>query len=133
MVVLQWWTSEPIWTTAERAGLRTAQFLWARCDVPVNGITTQFCERFEKIPGKDIFEKNIKRALQKFDEGFQFVQVWYNRVMINGYIYLFPFFQIFMQRRYLLSLVRNSNCNDSVITFFFQSKRKIQYLEVSLS
>lgn len=73
--MLQWWTSEPIWTTAERAGLRTAQFLWARCDVPVNGITTQFCERFEKIPGKAIFEKNIKRALQKFDEGFQFVQV----------------------------------------------------------
>lgn len=72
----KWWTSEPIWTTAERAGLRTAQFLWARCDVPVNGITTQFCERFEKIPGKAIFEKNIKRALQKFDEGFQFVQVY---------------------------------------------------------
>lgn len=72
----KWWTSEPIWTTAERSGLRTAQFLWARCDVPVNGIKTQFCERFEKIPGKEIFERNIKRALQKFDEGFQFVQVY---------------------------------------------------------
>ncbi|XP_053652061.2 glycerophosphocholine cholinephosphodiesterase ENPP6 [Cherax quadricarinatus] len=72
----KWWTSEPIWTTAEKAGLRTAQFLWSRCDVPFDGILTHFCEPFVKIPGKEIFRKNIQRALEKFDEGFDFVQVY---------------------------------------------------------
>lgn len=72
----KWWTSEPIWTTAEKAGLRTAQFLWSRCDVPMDGVITEFCEPFVKIPGKEIFETNIQRALEKFDEGFDFVQVY---------------------------------------------------------
>lgn len=72
----KWWTSEPIWTTAEKAGLRTAQYLWARCDVAIQGVLTHFCEPFTKIPGKEIFLKNIKEALNKFDEGFDFVQVY---------------------------------------------------------
>ncbi|XP_071537942.1 glycerophosphocholine cholinephosphodiesterase ENPP6-like [Panulirus ornatus] len=72
----KWWTSEPIWTTAEKAGLRTAQYLWARCDVPIQGIVTEYCEHFVKIPGKAIFEENIMKALDKFDEGFDFVQVY---------------------------------------------------------
>lgn len=83
----KWWTSEPIWTTAEKAGLRTAQFLWARCDVPIDGVTTHFCEHFVKIPGTEIFETNIQRALQKFDEGFEFVQVYTEDTDHNGHNY----------------------------------------------
>ncbi|XP_076040855.1 glycerophosphocholine cholinephosphodiesterase ENPP6-like [Oratosquilla oratoria] len=72
----KWWTSEPVWTTATRAGLDTALLLWARCDVPFDGITPKYCEKFVKSPGSHIFRKNIDKALQFFKEGFDFVQVY---------------------------------------------------------
>lgn len=83
----KWWTAEPIWTTAEKSGLRTAQFLWSRCDVPIDGVTTDFCEHFVKIPGKEIFETNIQRALQKFDDGYDFVQVYTEHTDNTGHKY----------------------------------------------
>ena len=34
-----WWlNSEPLWTTAQRHGLRVATILWSRSDVPVHGL-----------------------------------------------------------------------------------------------
>ncbi|KAK4321652.1 hypothetical protein Pmani_007546 [Petrolisthes manimaculis] len=73
----KWWSAhEPVWTTAEKAGLKTAQYLWSRCDVPFDGVTTHFCEHFVKITGKDIFMQNIGRGLEKLSEGYDLVQVY---------------------------------------------------------
>ncbi|KAK7063292.1 Ectonucleotide pyrophosphatase/phosphodiesterase member 6 [Halocaridina rubra] len=83
----KWWTSEPIWTTAEKAGLKTAQYLWARCDVPIDGVRTDYCEHFIKIPGKDIFLENIMNALEKFDQGYDFVQVYTEHTDHTGHNY----------------------------------------------
>ncbi|XP_068244371.1 glycerophosphocholine cholinephosphodiesterase ENPP6-like [Palaemon carinicauda] len=84
----KWWTSEPIWITAEKAGIKTAQYLWARCDVPFDGVTTSSCEYFRKIPGKDIFFTNIMSALDKFQyEDYDFVQVYTEHADNTGHNY----------------------------------------------
>ncbi|KAK3852388.1 hypothetical protein Pcinc_041023 [Petrolisthes cinctipes] len=83
----KWWTAEPLWTTAEKAGLKTAQYLWSRCDVPFDGVTTHFCEYFVKIPGKDIFMQNIGRGLNKLSEGYDLVQVYTEHADNTGHTY----------------------------------------------
>ncbi|XP_068244131.1 glycerophosphocholine cholinephosphodiesterase ENPP6-like [Palaemon carinicauda] len=76
----KWWTSEPIWTTAERAGLKTAQYLVSRCDVSYDNILTHHCEPYTRDPRRDIFLKNAMKALEKFDQGYNFVQVFTSRI-----------------------------------------------------
>lgn len=83
----KWWTAEPIWTTAEKAGMKTAQYLWSRCDVPFDGVQTHFCQHFQKLPGKDIFHDNIMNALEKFDTGYDFVQVYTEDIDNAGHNY----------------------------------------------
>uniref|UniRef100_A0A2P2HZS3 Ectonucleotide pyrophosphatase/phosphodiesterase family member 6 n=1 Tax=Hirondellea gigas TaxID=1518452 RepID=A0A2P2HZS3_9CRUS len=82
----KWWTAEPIWATAKKAGLRTALFLWSRCDVKFDGEVPDFCLKFEKIPGPEIFRENIDKALDKFDEGFDFVQVYTEHLDGTGHM-----------------------------------------------
>ncbi|XP_066968320.1 glycerophosphocholine cholinephosphodiesterase ENPP6-like [Macrobrachium rosenbergii] len=84
----KWWTSEPIWTTAEKAGLKTAQYVWARCDVPIDGVTTSSCTHFTKIPGRDIFFENIMNALDKLQsDDYDFVQVYTEHADNTGHMY----------------------------------------------
>ncbi|KAF2364037.1 Type I phosphodiesterase/nucleotide pyrophosphatase/phosphate transferase [Trinorchestia longiramus] len=72
----KWWVSEPIWTTATKAGYRAALYLWARCDVEYDGVLPEYCEKFQKITGPEIFRTNIEKAIAKFKEGFDLVQVY---------------------------------------------------------
>lgn len=72
----KWWTEEPLWTTATKAGLRAALYLWSRCDIPYDNVVPDTCEKFVKIPGADIFRTNVDKALEKFKAGYDLVQVY---------------------------------------------------------
>ncbi|XP_064115702.1 glycerophosphocholine cholinephosphodiesterase ENPP6-like [Macrobrachium nipponense] len=73
----KWWTSEPIWITAEKAGLKTAQIKWTRCEVPYDGKTTHYCETYKDEEARlDNFLKSSMTALKKLEEGYDFVQVY---------------------------------------------------------
>ncbi|XP_066968259.1 glycerophosphocholine cholinephosphodiesterase ENPP6-like isoform X2 [Macrobrachium rosenbergii] len=73
----KWWTSEPIWITAEKAGLKTAQIKWMRCEVPFDGKTTHYCETYKDEEARlDNFLKSSMTALKKLEEGYDFVQVY---------------------------------------------------------
>ncbi|XP_068244128.1 glycerophosphocholine cholinephosphodiesterase ENPP6-like [Palaemon carinicauda] len=73
----KWWTSEPIWITAEKAGLKTAQIKWSRCEVPVANRTTHYCETYkDEEVHLDNFLKSIMKALKMLQEGYEFVQVY---------------------------------------------------------
>ncbi|XP_066968262.1 glycerophosphocholine cholinephosphodiesterase ENPP6-like [Macrobrachium rosenbergii] len=83
----KWWTSEPIWTTAERAGLKTAQYLISRCDISYDNILTHHCEPYTRDAKKDVFLRNAMKALEKFDQGYNLVQVFTSRIDDVGHAY----------------------------------------------
>ena len=74
-IILQWWKAEPLWITAKKANLTVAGYLWSRCDLPFDGVIVEDCEKFEKIPGKEIFQTNIEKALTRFQDGYDLVMV----------------------------------------------------------
>ncbi|KAB7502615.1 Ectonucleotide pyrophosphatase/phosphodiesterase family member 6 [Armadillidium nasatum] len=71
----KWWNAEPIWTTATKAGIRTANILWSRCDVPFDDITIDYCEPFVSIRGPEVFTNNVRKAISKLQEGYDFILV----------------------------------------------------------
>lgn len=42
-----WWGGEPIWVTAERAGLRTAAFFWPGSEAPIRGVWPTWWREFD--------------------------------------------------------------------------------------
>jgi len=44
----RWWQGEPIWVTAERAGLKTAPYYWPGSEAPIEGIRPSYWEKFDK-------------------------------------------------------------------------------------
>lgn len=81
----KWWTAEPVWTTATKAGLKAALYLWSRCDVPFDDVVPAVCEKFVKIPGHEIFRTNIDNALDRFEEGYDLVQVYTEHLDNTGH------------------------------------------------
>ncbi|KAB7504241.1 Ectonucleotide pyrophosphatase/phosphodiesterase family member 6 [Armadillidium nasatum] len=72
----KWWNAEPIWTTATKAGIRTANILWSRCDVPFDDITIDYCEPFVSIRGPEVFTNNVRKAISKLQEGYDFILLY---------------------------------------------------------
>jgi len=106
----KWWNSEPLWISATKAGLKAALYLWSRCDVPYDNFLPDTCQKFTKIPGADIFRTNIDKALDKFEKGYDLVQVCmlcrYGRMVYwNGcYSYVnFNFLKILFEVDHLIT------------------------------
>ncbi|XP_076030094.1 glycerophosphocholine cholinephosphodiesterase ENPP6-like [Oratosquilla oratoria] len=72
----KWYTAEPIWTTATRSGRRTALYFWARCDVTINGVHPEVCMPFLPLTDAIFFRHNLDKAVDRLEEGFDFVQVY---------------------------------------------------------
>ncbi|KAL7643381.1 UNVERIFIED_CONTAM: hypothetical protein RMT77_006673 [Armadillidium vulgare] len=72
----KWWNAEPIWTTATKAGIRTANILWSRCDVPFDDVTIDYCEPFVSIKGPEVFTNNVRKAISKLQEGYDFILLY---------------------------------------------------------
>jgi predicted AlkP superfamily pyrophosphatase or phosphodiesterase len=59
-----WWDGEPIWVTAERAGLPTAPHFWPGSEAPIRGIRPRYWEAYnESTPGA----ARVNRVLQWLD------------------------------------------------------------------
>ncbi|CAL4159919.1 unnamed protein product, partial [Meganyctiphanes norvegica] len=71
----KWWTAEPIWTTSTKNGLRTALYLWSRCDLPFEGVVPELCTPYTHIRGKEIFTKNLMDAINKLEDGYDFAMI----------------------------------------------------------
>uniref|UniRef100_A0A2P2HXN9 Ectonucleotide pyrophosphatase/phosphodiesterase family member 6 n=1 Tax=Hirondellea gigas TaxID=1518452 RepID=A0A2P2HXN9_9CRUS len=83
----KWWTAEPIWTTATKAGLRVAAYLWSRCDIVYDHVLPEYCEKFIKKTGLDSFRTNVDKALDNFEDGFDFVLVYTAHMDTMGHHY----------------------------------------------
>ncbi|CAL4125293.1 unnamed protein product, partial [Meganyctiphanes norvegica] len=81
----KWWSAEPIWTTATKKGIRTASIYWSRCDIEYDGILPEYCHPWVKASGADIFHQHLNTALEKFEEGFEFVLVYTEHVDNKGH------------------------------------------------
>jgi len=81
----QWWSAEPIWTTATKKGIRTASIYWSRCDIEYDGVLPEYCHPWVKASGADIFNQHLTNALQKFEDGFEFVLVYTEHVDNKGH------------------------------------------------
>ncbi len=59
-----WWGGEPIWVTAEGAGIRTAPLFWPGSEAPIDGIRPRYTEPYdESLPGG----ARVERALGWLD------------------------------------------------------------------
>ncbi len=59
-----WWDGEPIWVTAERAGLPTAPLFWPGSEAPIRGIRPRYWEAYnEGTPGA----ARVDRVLEWLD------------------------------------------------------------------
>lgn len=48
-----WWDGEPIWITAEKQGVRAANFFWVGSESPHDGLQSSFWKRYDvSIPGE---------------------------------------------------------------------------------
>ncbi|KAG0713341.1 Ectonucleotide pyrophosphatase/phosphodiesterase family member 6 [Chionoecetes opilio] len=70
--------SEPPWTNPGERDSYAGQFLWSRCDVPIDGVTTSFCEHFVYTEHTDFTGHNfgpdseeVRQAMRDLDECFQ--------------------------------------------------------------
>ena len=72
----KWWKNiEPIWITSTKAGIKTAVICLSRCDIPYDGILPDYCEKFHQVTGPNIFGTNSQKAVDKLEEGYDFVLV----------------------------------------------------------
>jgi predicted AlkP superfamily pyrophosphatase or phosphodiesterase len=56
-----WWGGEPIWVTAERAGLATATLFWPGSEAPVQGARPRYWEPYnESLPGAARVERVLR-------------------------------------------------------------------------
>jgi predicted AlkP superfamily pyrophosphatase or phosphodiesterase len=56
-----WWGGEPIWVTAERAGLATATLFWPGSEAPLQGVRPRYWEPYnESLPGAARVERVLR-------------------------------------------------------------------------
>ncbi|XP_054157985.1 glycerophosphocholine cholinephosphodiesterase ENPP6-like [Oppia nitens] len=60
---IHWWNqSLPIWTTAEKNNVSTAMYLWDGCQVPIDGITPNYCLKYHSVSDNMEVANNETRA-----------------------------------------------------------------------
>lgn len=60
----KWWKAEPIWNTAEKAGLRSAIHMWPGSEALIGGITPAFLDKYNET---EVLSRKVDRILQLLD------------------------------------------------------------------
>ncbi|KAI9775195.1 MAG: hypothetical protein M1839_001383 [Geoglossum umbratile] len=60
----KWWSGEPLWVTAEKAGARTAIHMWPGSEAHIGGIEPTFVDKYN---GSEILSKKVDRILGLVD------------------------------------------------------------------
>lgn len=83
-----WWGGDPIWNTAQRAGLIAATMFWVGSEAPVGGMRPRYWREFdERVPG----EKRVEQVLAWLDlpapERPTFITLYFDLVDTMGHWY----------------------------------------------
>lgn len=60
----KWWTAEPIWTTAEKQGIRTAIHMWPGSEAHIGNMDPTF---YDKYNGSEILSRKVDRVMEFLD------------------------------------------------------------------
>ena len=60
----KWWTAEPVWNTAEKAGIRSAIHMWPGSEALIGGIVPTFLDKFNAT---EVLSRKVDRILQLLD------------------------------------------------------------------
>ncbi|KAH8692054.1 nucleotide pyrophosphatase family protein [Talaromyces proteolyticus] len=63
-VEAKWWTAEPLWTTAEKRGVRTAIHMWPGSEAHIGEIDPTF---YDKFNGSELLSHKVKRVMEFLD------------------------------------------------------------------
>jgi predicted AlkP superfamily pyrophosphatase or phosphodiesterase len=83
-----WWGGDPIWNTAQRAGLIAATMFWVGSEAPVGGMRPKYWREFdERVPG----EKRVEQVIAWLDLPASlrpaFVTLYFDQVDRMGHWY----------------------------------------------
>ncbi|XP_046449994.1 glycerophosphocholine cholinephosphodiesterase ENPP6-like [Daphnia pulex] len=83
----RWWQdAEPIWTTATRRGRKVGTFLWARSDIPVQGILPHQAQGFQLTKGAGILGTNLEKTIKMLQsEDYDLVMVYNEHIDNKGH------------------------------------------------
>jgi predicted AlkP superfamily pyrophosphatase or phosphodiesterase len=83
-----WWGGDPIWNTAQRAGLIAATMFWPGSEAPVGGMRPQFWREFdETVPGTDRVAQVLAWLDLPLAERPAFMTLYLNDVDTMGHLY----------------------------------------------
>jgi len=68
-----WWTQEPIWITAKKQGLRTADIYLSRCEIVYDGVLPDYCIGWTTQTGTQNLRHHLNHAQKLFQEGYDLV------------------------------------------------------------
>ncbi|KAI9876169.1 MAG: hypothetical protein M1830_007091 [Pleopsidium flavum] len=60
----KWWQAEPVWNTAEKAGVRSAIHMWPGSEALIGGITPAFLDNFNAT---EVLSRKVDRILELLD------------------------------------------------------------------
>lgn len=60
----KWWQAEPVWNTAEKAGIKTAIHMWPGSEALIGGIVPTFLDKFNAT---EVLSRKVDRILQLLD------------------------------------------------------------------
>jgi predicted AlkP superfamily pyrophosphatase or phosphodiesterase len=60
----KWWTAEPIWTTAEKQGIRTAIHMWPGSEAHIGNMDPTF---YDKFNGSEVLSRKVDRVMEFLD------------------------------------------------------------------
>lgn len=82
---MRWWEAEPIWTTATKHRRKVASFLWARSDIPLQGVRIQHPQGFGKTNGPNIFASNLDDTVRMLKNGYDLVMLYSEHIDNKGH------------------------------------------------
>lgn len=83
--LMRWWEAEPIWTTATKHRRKVASFLWARSDIPLQGVRIQHPQGFGKTNGPNIFASNLDDTVRMLKNGYDLVMLYSEHIDNKGH------------------------------------------------
>jgi predicted AlkP superfamily pyrophosphatase or phosphodiesterase len=83
-----WYDGEPIWVTAERAGLRTAPLFWPGSEAPIGGILPTHWEAFDDdLPHEARIDWVVQRLAITGPDAVRFATLYFSDVDTGGHIF----------------------------------------------
>ncbi len=81
-----WWTGEPIWTTAERNGIRAATYFWVGSESPYDGIQPSYWYTYDgSVSGNDRVDQALAWLDLPAEERPRFISLYFSDVDSEGH------------------------------------------------